>query len=57
MYVFVCGDVHMSANTLGRQKSISDPLELELDVVVSHLMWMLGAELRPSARAPNAFNC
>ena len=27
-----------------------DPLELELQLVVSHLMWMLGTELRSSGK-------
>jgi hypothetical protein len=28
---------------------VSDPLELELEVVVSHLVWMLGAKLLPNS--------
>ena len=31
--------------------SQSDPLELELQVLVSHLMWVLGIELWSSVRA------
>ena len=39
------------------QKKISEPLELELQVVVSHPVWVLGTKLGSSARATNAFNC
>lgn len=28
------------------QMKVSDPLEMELQVIVSHLIWALGAELR-----------
>ena len=47
--VCVCG-VH------GGQKRVSDPLELELQVVVSRLMWVLVTELRSSTRAARALN-
>ena len=32
-------------------------LELELQVVMSHLMWPLGIELQSSARAASLLNC
>lgn len=32
----------------GRQERALDPLELELQVVVIPLRWVLGTELRPS---------
>lgn len=38
------------------QKRVSDPLELELQEVVSHLIWMLGIELRSYGRAVSALN-
>lgn len=34
--------VQMPVNTHRGQKTVSDVLELELHVVVSHLMWVLG---------------
>lgn len=33
-----------------------DPLELAFQAVVSLLMWVLGADLRSSARAADIFN-
>lgn len=36
---------------------LASPLELGLEVGVSHLMWMLRVLLRSSARAVSAFNC
>ena len=41
----------------GDQKRASDPLELELEVVVSPLMWVLGTELGSSARTACILNC
>lgn len=45
IYVYVClsscGYVHLSAGTL-RDQRISDPLELQLLVVLSHLICILG---------------
>ena len=37
----------------GDQKRVLDPLELEFQVVVSCLMWVLGTKPRSSARAAN----
>ena len=39
----------------GAQK-LSEPLELEVQVVLSHLIWVLGTEPRPSGRAASAAN-
>ena len=39
------------------QKEVSDPMKLELQVVVNHLMWMLGTELESCARAASNLNC
>ena len=38
------------------QKRVLDPLELELQEVVSCLTWVLGAELRSSARVAHILN-
>lgn len=48
----MCMYVHlMYAGDHGNQKRESDPLELkELEGVASHLVWVLGAKLRSSAR-------
>lgn len=47
---YVCGVTHRS------QKRVSVHLELELQAVVRYLMWMLGIELRSSARAIHALS-
>jgi hypothetical protein len=39
-----------------RRRRESDPLELEFQVVVSHLMWELGIELRSAIRAVPTLN-
>ena len=41
---------------LGGQKRVLDILELQLQVVVSHLMWVLETKLRSSTRTINALN-
>lgn len=33
------------------------PLDLERQVAVSHLMWLLGTDLGASGRAASALNC
>lgn len=40
----------------GRMKGVRS-LELELEVAVSHLMWVPGAKLSSSARAAGALHC
>ena len=47
---FIYVRVHM-LSVCGSQKMVLDFLELELQVVVSHPEWVLGTELRSSARA------
>lgn len=42
MYIYVC--VH---SVYGHQKRLSDTLELELQVVMSSLAWVLGTNLGP----------
>lgn len=43
--------MHVSDSVVRGQKRVLDSLELVLQVVVSHLMWVLGIKLRSSARA------
>lgn len=40
----------------GDQKRVSDPLDMELQVIMSCLMWALGTELGSSIKAESAFN-
>ena len=49
-----CVHVYIGADTHRALKRAPDSLELELQVVVSHLMWVLGMESRSSARATHA---
>lgn len=56
MCVSVYMYVHVSVDTLGGQERASDPWKLELYVVVSHITWVLGIELRSSARLGSALN-
>lgn len=51
----MCLCLYMSASVLGDQKC-HNPLDLELEVVVSHPMLVLGNELESSARAVGALN-
>lgn len=46
------GYVHVSAVVRGGQKRALDPLEMELQEVMSHPMWVLGKKLRSSACTP-----
>lgn len=53
MCIYLCiwgGYVHMHTGTHRSQKA-TDPLELELQATVNHLMCVLGIELRSSTRA------
>lgn len=45
----LCGCVHMNADAHGNLK-MSGALELKLQVVVNHLMWVLENELQHSVR-------
>lgn len=47
--VSICAQVHVNAHET--QRSVSDPLLLEVQVFVSHLLWVLGTYLVPSVRA------
>lgn len=48
-FSYVYGYVHMSASACGVQRRVSDPLELEIQVVGSCPVCMLGTELGSSA--------
>lgn len=43
--------MHVRVDTHGDQKGASDPLELELKVAISCLMWVLETKLQSSVRA------
>lgn len=45
---------HEPLSTSGGQKRASDPLELELEKVVSHLIWVLATEPGSSVRGVSA---
>lgn len=49
-YVDVCGYTYECKSPWWHKRA-SDPLELELQVVVGYLMWMLGSELPSVVRA------
>lgn len=51
MHAFARGFVHTSAGGPGGRKSVSDPLELQLQVSVNHLTWVLGTKLSSSTEA------
>jgi hypothetical protein len=42
---------HMHRGAFGGSKSVSDPLELELQAAVNYLIWVLGIQLRSFERA------
>lgn len=48
--VFVCGYMHLGAGTSRSQKRALEPLELELEQVVRHLVSVLGTEPASSGR-------
>lgn len=56
MYVSVCRNMHVSADIHKGQKRALYPLGLELQLVLSHLMWVLGTKSRSSVRAVSAVN-
>lgn len=41
---------------LMKARGVSDPLKLELYMVMKHITWLLGTELESSERVPSAFN-
>lgn len=48
LHMCVCVHGHMGTNAYGGQKGASEFLDLEFQVVVCHLMWVLRAELGSS---------
>lgn len=54
----MCNDgfVHMSAGARASQKGVPDPLGLQLQVITSRLLWMLGSKFQPYKRAVRALN-
>lgn len=46
--------IHMNKGSLGSPKL--DPRELQLQIVVSHLPWILGTELQSSEGAASILN-
>lgn len=56
MYVHFMNICYMYAGTHVGQRRMPDPLELELQVVVSLLMWVLGVKLESSERAASDLN-
>ena len=50
------GYVHMSAGVYGGHKLVPEFPELELQSVMSHLMWVLGTELESSVRPVHTLN-
>ena len=60
-HTFVCMCLCVSmcvckCNVHGVQKRATNPLKLELQAVVNHLMWELVLELRSSEKAANALS-
>lgn len=51
--MFACGYVHESKGI--DVQNVPSLVELELQAVVRHLMWLLGTESVPSVRAVQAF--
>lgn len=51
------GHVHVSTDGRGGQTPVSDPLGLELNVLVSSHLWVLGTKPGLSAEAKHALNC
>lgn len=47
----LCMCMHMSACAFGVQKRVLESLELEIQAIMNCLTWVLGTELRTSARA------
>lgn len=49
--VCVCEVMHMGRKVPRVKKKVSDPLELELQGIRSHLMWVLGIQLQSSGKS------
>lgn len=46
----------MSSTASETRKKVMDPLELKLQAVVTHCMWVLGTELRSSGKSASTLN-
>lgn len=58
MFLLTCVcTLGMFSGRRGGQEEASDPLELDLHVILSHPPWVLGTELDASARAASVLNC
>lgn len=53
----MCESVHVSTDSHGSQKQVSDPLELELQVVVRHATWVLGNEPGSAGKRTSTLEC
>lgn len=56
MYVNVCGYVFMCVDTCRGQKMAPDSFKLELQVAVSHLLWVVGTEFEFSGKAASSLD-
>lgn len=56
MYVALSGYLYMSVDAYKGQERTSESLELELQMVVSHLIWIPRCIHKSSARAEDALN-
>lgn len=52
----VCGYVHVRAGAPEGWKEVSDTLEMKLQVIVSHLIWVLEIKRVSSVRAGDALS-
>lgn len=50
------GCVHLSAGAFGARRCLANLWELELRMVVNHLMWVLGTEFGSYLRAAHTLN-
>lgn len=50
VHTIICICAYVCGNS---QRLVLGPLEMELQVVVRHLIWVLGPKLWPSSRAAN----
>lgn len=57
--ICVCGCLYVTCMQMPTKtkKRVLDPLELKSQVVVSHLLWVLGPELKSFGRAASDFKC
>lgn len=56
-YVYVYRFVHLSTLRTEGRRQCQIPLVLELQAILSHLLWVLGTKLAPSGRLESTLNC